>query len=495
MNERNKKIMEVGMAKRNGEIDATWDELAKEFGITGEKMRMSVKNGLRSNKELRSRDEYIKDINEHPEKQANYKTWEMQKQGIEERKTDINKKEIVSLGRIRSLDDLVRECKIDLKIWKVDRWVCNKWEVGRKGTSENIVYNNGIKNGTSIDRGNVVVEPLFQIKAWLCKIVPDEQLFPVIQPIKLDVKFPKIKIGNDKKLKRCLVIPDSQNGYNRDVVTGKLEPFHDRKCWDLVLQLSKKYQPDKIVFLGDMIDLNEWSDHFIKKPEFYFTTQPAIMELTWWFSQMRMANKNAEIVYLEGNHELRLKRAIYTNMVASYNIRPVGAERPALSIPNLLSLDSMNISYIEDYPAAEYWINDNLCTRHGELARGGSGKTIDAILKECRSSEIIGHIHRQEMASKTAHSRNKIVTYTVCCPGTISRIDGVVPSKKGRENWQQGCSMVDYEDGNGYFSITPIPIYNGVCIYNGVYFKAEDRVKEISKDINLKDFTIKAFQC
>jgi hypothetical protein len=53
-------------------------------------------------------------------------------------------------NRITSLDDLVALAKIDLDIWEVERWVSNKWEVGAKDANDNIV-----------------VEPLYQVKAWL----------------------------------------------------------------------------------------------------------------------------------------------------------------------------------------------------------------------------------------------------------------------------------------------------------------------------------------
>lgn len=53
--------------------------------------------------------------------------------------------------RIQTLDDLIFECDIDTDVWEVERYIVNKWEVG-----------------SQID-GQIVVEPLFQIKAWLKK--------------------------------------------------------------------------------------------------------------------------------------------------------------------------------------------------------------------------------------------------------------------------------------------------------------------------------------
>jgi hypothetical protein len=53
---------------------------------------------------------------------------------------------------VRTLEDLVRVCEIDLNVWEVERWVANKWEVAAKGTDQQLHH-----------------APLFQIKVWLKK--------------------------------------------------------------------------------------------------------------------------------------------------------------------------------------------------------------------------------------------------------------------------------------------------------------------------------------
>lgn len=54
--------------------------------------------------------------------------------------------------RIKSLDELVAAFKVDLQVWTVERFVVNKWEVGAKNANKDLV-----------------VEPLYQVKAWLVK--------------------------------------------------------------------------------------------------------------------------------------------------------------------------------------------------------------------------------------------------------------------------------------------------------------------------------------
>jgi len=65
--------------------------------------------------------------------------------------------------RIRNLKDLVEVCEIDLTEWEVERWVCNKWEVGG--------FNRATRVGTEVkwtrSDGRIKIKPLFQVKAWL----------------------------------------------------------------------------------------------------------------------------------------------------------------------------------------------------------------------------------------------------------------------------------------------------------------------------------------
>lgn len=56
--------------------------------------------------------------------------------------------------RIHTLEQLLQFCEVDLSIWEVKRFICNKWEMGYK-----------------TEDGAAEVEPLYQIKAFLEKKV------------------------------------------------------------------------------------------------------------------------------------------------------------------------------------------------------------------------------------------------------------------------------------------------------------------------------------
>ena len=369
----------------------------------------------------------------------------------------------------KTLAELLRSCDVDAEVWKVDRYVVNKWETAMK-TKDAIVH-----------------RPLFQVKAWLIRIKPIEVEFPHVVPIApISFKKPKIKKTTSKKLKKALIIPDAQFGFRKDINSGELDPFHDRSALDCVLQVAELEKPDTIIYLGDMLDLPEWSDKFLVSPEFFFTTQPAINELHWWTREFRQHCD--KMVYIEGNHELRMSKAIARNIIAAYNLKPANEPRKVqMTVPTLLALDDLDVEYCGPYPAGEYWLNDNLRVSHGTIARKGNADTVKAILSQARNSEIVGHIHRHEMAQKTVHPRKGIRTYVAYSPGTVARIEpNIVPAFSARNDWQQGFAIVNYQDGNGLFQISPHSIHNGGTLYNDGEIKARKQIiSKLKKKLNI----------
>lgn len=89
-----------------------------------------------------------------------------------------------------TLDDLIKACRVDLKMWRVARHVVNKWEVGTKD-----------------DDGNVTRTPLYQIKAWLERI-PGQQEAEAIRETIEWIKSQRVVSSAPKKLKPKLASDD-----------------------------------------------------------------------------------------------------------------------------------------------------------------------------------------------------------------------------------------------------------------------------------------------
>lgn len=372
---------------------------------------------------------------------------------------------VIVEGQIKTVDELLKLAGIDRKIYEVTNPRVKKWDVA-------------LKLKTDKDHEIVKVVPSIYIEVPLRTRYPTA-FEPVIQPIHIDLpKLPKIKQQN-KAIKRALIINDPQIGFRRTLHTTELVPFHDRRVLDLALQIAQNEQIDHISFGGDCLDLSEWSSKFLPEPEFFWTTQPALLEWSWWLTQFRLAQPSAEMKILEGNHDLRMPNLITQNLRQAYKLRSVDELNlpPALSVPRLLALHTLNAEYVANYPDNGYWLNDNVFITHGDLVRSGPGDTAKAIVNKQAFTTIFGHIHRRELVSRRLKTHSGDLIYSAFCPGCACRIDGAVPGSKSGDQWQNGIALIEYT--NDSENIVPIAISDGSMIYNGSKWSSRDREKEI----------------
>lgn len=395
-----------------------------------------------------------------------------------------------TLDRVKSLEDLLREAHVDLDIWEVERHIVNTWEVGAKTSKKSLQWTEGIMDGYVEADGELTIETLFQVKAWLIRKTPIE-VAPVIHPVRFNLTpvTPPDRTFFDPGLRAALIVPDAQIGFKRDLRTGKLDPFHDRRALDIVLQVAAGFEFDQIVFLGDWLDLPEWTDKFVRSPEFVTTTQPAVDEGTWWLSQFRSVSLlGTQMDLIEGNHEVRMPTTLMTHLAEAYRLKPTNLDADTVvSVPYLLGLDDLEINWIGDYPNGKLWLNDALTVEHGSVAKANPGDTAKDIALKSPVSVIFGHIHRIERATRNADGRNGQRKIRAVSPGCVCRVDGVVPGHRLKQHWQQGFAIAHYDDHN-YHAIETIEIEDGRAIYGGEVFLGEDPLEQIIEDTGWKNF-------
>lgn len=81
-------------------------------------------------------------------------------------KGDVGEIDLVTTNP-RSLDDLLKACKVDTSVWEVEKYIVNKWEMGRKEKTVSLTWVDGVANGSVNDSGGITKAPLWQVKAWL----------------------------------------------------------------------------------------------------------------------------------------------------------------------------------------------------------------------------------------------------------------------------------------------------------------------------------------
>lgn len=339
---------------------------------------------------------------------------------------------------VRSLDDLAQECDIDLDTWYVRKWVANTW-------------------GNPNNQNWQAKASLERVPEWLAE--PIER-----KPLNLAAK-------SSPSEDVALILPDVQFGFMWDDDRRELQPLHDEVACQLALSIAEIVDPGIIVHVGDLLDLAPFSTKYTTHPGLRYTSQPSLQAAHDWLADIRALCPDAPFHVIEGNHEARIYKALADLLDEAVALKPVHEKNAAMGLPHLLGLDHIGVQYHEGYPDAEVWLWDDLVrVIHGTVVRQGGGATVAAIAKQMQYSTICGHIHRLEMCGRTIHGPKGARNLWAASPGTLSRVDGIVPGSS-KPDWQQGVTVL-HRVGD-CVHVEMIPMENGVAVVRGEVVRVE----------------------
>lgn len=306
-----------------------------------------------------------------------------------------------------------------------------------------------------------------------------EPEWPVIQPAApVVVKVAGLPAKPARNgLKLSLKCADPQIGFR--AIDSGYEEFHDWRAMNIFVDVCRMEQPDSIVILGDFLDLPS-QGKYAQEAGFARTTQMAIDEGHAFLAILRGVAPAAEIVLVEGNHDRRMQNFVEQNALAAFGLRQANMPKawPVMSLQNLLRLDELRITYMDAYPAASHWDDDNTRNIHGTRANS-KGSTMAQYASELpHINTWAGHTHRNEIIYKTVLGpRGEAIESYAANPGCLAKTDGTVPSVHGAlhadgtsakvvEDWQQGFGSLLY-DGKGDSWPQVYRIREGRAIYQG----------------------------
>lgn len=232
-------------------------------------------------------------------------------------------------------------------------------------------------------------------------------------------------------------------------------PFHSPEAVDMFQEQVLRHQPDNVIFVGDMVDLQSMS-RFGTRPEWVGATQSAIDEYHNVLAQTRANAPNSNIYVVHGNHEQRLDDYVRKNAMEVLGLRRANMknELAVLTLQNLVRYDDLEVQSIDGYPNGTLWLEDNLKFIHGTGTRKGGSNAASYLGKE-RETTVYGHSHRMELAYRTFPRRVGSVTIAAASPGCLAKIDGSVPgvnyvidaqgeTVKKAQDWQQGMLFIEH---------------------------------------------------
>lgn len=164
-------------------------------------------------------------------------------------------------------------------------------------------------------------------------------------------------------------------------------PFHSERRLRALLDVIRGC--DVIVIMGDLIDAYSISG-FDKDPRRKERMPEEFAEARRWLRVIRGENPDAEIHFIEGNHEERFPRYLFRHAPALVGMR-------GMSIREQLDLDELGI---EHHDSGGFMCH-GVRLKHGSVVSGKSGATAHKELDAHVCSGVSVHTHRMGMVLHT----------------------------------------------------------------------------------------------
>jgi predicted phosphodiesterase len=248
--------------------------------------------------------------------------------------------------------------------------------------------------------------------------------------------------GSDDALEPVLIVSDAHI------------PYHSAVWWDLLLQVGRFLRPTLLVIIGDFADFYSVSAHdkSAERANRFSEELDAVEACLDQLDDLGARDK----VYVEGNHEDRLRRYLMT--------------RPELS--GVLSTDRLLNLAGRGWEFVPYKHHTKRGAVHYTHDVGAAGRNaVFRALDTYQHSVVSGHTHRMQYVVEGSAVGDCKLSATFGWGGDVEQVDYMTLAK-ARKDWALGFGVGYIDPESGYTYLTPVPVVHGTCVVNGRLFRA-----------------------
>jgi len=241
-------------------------------------------------------------------------------------------------------------------------------------------------------------------------------------------------------------------------------PYQDDRALEILYQILHELQPEVVVDHGDLLDC-EQIGRFAKDPYQRTSLKDEIKMAARHIAKVHEITPDARHIWLEGNHEERLKRTIWdlADKRTAGEVLTLPGVRESLEWGKLLGLDSVGWEVVP-YPSTLV-LHDQLVLAHGSRVRNYSGGSAKAEHDLYGRSGMSGHTHRMGAYHHTDYHGQHLWVEL----GLMGRIR---EDYVAHANWQQGFAVVTWTPGYASFSVEQVSIRDGEAMFRGRIYRA-----------------------
>jgi predicted phosphodiesterase len=221
------------------------------------------------------------------------------------------------------------------------------------------------------------------------------------------------------------------------VISDIQYPYHDALMMSKIVRVITDIRPDSIVQIGDGIDfpqVSRWSKG--TAGEYAPTLQEHISGFSSLLQSLRDAAPDAEITWLEGNHDLRLREFVHQYAAPLTTL-------DALSMENLFNLPRLGVDYVQ----GPVRVATNTYAVHGHESGGYCGTPQaweNKFVKRYGSDKsiIFGHTHQPFLATRAYGFNGKVTPRFTMNVGSIMDPTHARYVKDGSVSWTMSFGIL-----------------------------------------------------
>ena len=239
------------------------------------------------------------------------------------------------------------------------------------------------------------------------------------------------------------------------IVSDAHIPFCDRHWWDILLQVGAAIRPQHIVIIGDFADFYSVSAHD-KNPERAHRFDEELEAVERGLDALDALGA-ADKLYIEGNHEDRLRR---------YLMKSPELSGRRISTPALLKLAERGWEFV---PYKEHAKRGAIHYTHDV---GVAGRTaVFKALETYQHSVVTGHNHRLAYVVEGSATGECKLSATFGWGGDVEQVD-YMNKASARKNWALGFGAGYVDPSSGMTYLVPVPIVYRTAMFNGILYRS-----------------------